>query len=288
MPRDRATLRTDLWADLDWRNLSIGAQWLYEYLLTTPSLSYVGVADWRPNRISKLARELTTDQVREYAEQLAEARFVVVDDETEEICVRSFLRHDGALKNPNLWKSIGKAFADTSSPTILKAIAREVVRLRDEFPEGMGKTNPWLSGDLQTILKTSTYTPIDTPSPKGEGQGVGTTTTSTTTSTNTSYSVEGEEKVIDEKKNSVPLPAHWAPTAEHIKRAKDMRIDVIEAADNFRLHAETHDRRAANWNAAFTSWLKKAPAQKPQHRHDPDWANKLQRGKPIIFNDMDD
>lgn len=29
-------------------------------------------------------------------------------------------------------------------------------------------------------------------------------------------------------------------------------------ADSFRLHAETHDRHAANWNAAFTTWLKKA------------------------------
>lgn len=56
----------------------------------------------------------------------------------------------------------------------------------------------------------------------------------------------------------MPLPASWAPTAEHIARAKDLGVDVIDEAENFRLHAETHDRRAANWNGAFTTWLKKS------------------------------
>ncbi len=73
----------------------------------------------------------------------------------------------------------------------------------------------------------------------------------------------GEE---DEKPSAKPskrkpetrLPKSWAPTAAHIERARERRIDLLAEAEAFRLHAETHDRHAASWNAAFTTWLMKA------------------------------
>ena len=52
MGRDRANIRTDMWGDDDWRGLTPGAQWLYEYLLTSPTLIYAGVADWRQVRVA--------------------------------------------------------------------------------------------------------------------------------------------------------------------------------------------------------------------------------------------
>ena len=69
------------------------------------------------------------------------------------------------------------------------------------------------------------------------------------------------------KKRETRLPADWSPTAEHVKRAHEAGIDLAREAEAFRLHAETHDRHAANWNAAFTTWLKKAkPSQQPAGR----------------------
>lgn len=65
------------------------------------------------------------------------------------------------------------------------------------------------------------------------------------------------------------LPKDWAPTAEHIKRAKELGVDVVNEAENFRLFADTHDRHAANWNGAFTMWLKKAKPSRPKNA---DWA----------------
>ena len=55
-----------------------------------------------------------------------------------------------------------------------------------------------------------------------------------------------------------PIPADWVPTASHYELAKTRGVDIALEADSFRLHAETHDRHAARWNSAFTSWLKKA------------------------------
>lgn len=60
------------------------------------------------------------------------------------------------------------------------------------------------------------------------------------------------------KMREVRMPAGWAPNVSHVARAQELGVDVVAEAESFRLHAETHDRHAANWNAAFTTWLKKA------------------------------
>lgn len=60
------------------------------------------------------------------------------------------------------------------------------------------------------------------------------------------------------KKPETKIPKDWAPTASHIERAKEKGVDVMRQAEAFKLHAETHDRRAASWNAAFTTWLIRA------------------------------
>lgn len=56
-----------------------------------------------------------------------------------------------------------------------------------------------------------------------------------------------------------PIPEDWHPTDPHRVRAEQLGLDLAEQAELFRLHAEGHDRRMANWNSGFTSWLIKAP-----------------------------
>ena len=283
MARDYAQIRTDIWADDHWRTLTPGAQWLYEHFLTSPTLTHAGVADWRPARVAKLARSLTTESVRKYADELERGRFILTDDETEEVVVRSFLRHDGVLLNPNMWKSLGAAYAGIYSSRIKAVVAAEVNRLRNESPDGLvtskgGRVNPWLSKHLQTLIKTGSDTPPDTPthtpsdtltetpsdspsdtssdspSPEGADRGSPPTPVPTPTPRNASHSNARAKS----KSREVALPKDWSPTAEHIERARTLSVDVISEAENFRLHADAHARKAVNWNAAFTMWLKKA------------------------------
>jgi hypothetical protein len=54
------------------------------------------------------------------------------------------------------------------------------------------------------------------------------------------------------------LPKDWTPTKAHFDLAKERGVDLATEVESFRLHAETHDRHAARWNGAFTTWLKKA------------------------------
>lgn len=69
---------------------------------------------------------------------------------------------------------------------------------------------------------------------------------------------EESERAPRAKRPEVRLPKSWAPTAVHYERARDRGVDIVAEAEAFRLHAETHDRHAVNWNAAFTMWLSKA------------------------------
>jgi hypothetical protein len=60
------------------------------------------------------------------------------------------------------------------------------------------------------------------------------------------------------KKPEIALPSSWSPTPSHFDRATKDGLDIAKQVERFRNHAEAHDRRAANWNAAFTMWLSKA------------------------------
>lgn len=78
------------------------------------------------------------------------------------------------------------------------------------------------------------------------------------------FSPEPVEKP-SRKAPAVRIPATWAPNDAHRVTAKDRRLNVEWQAERFRDHAETNDRRCANWDAAFRNWLAKAdPSREPR------------------------
>src|SRR3954447_16815038 len=98
MAREYARLRIDIWIDDNFRRLSPPAQHLYFVLLTSPSLSYCGVSDWRPGRIAAAAAGWTAEAVEAAGRELTECQYIVPDAGTEEVLIRSFIRHDGLMK----------------------------------------------------------------------------------------------------------------------------------------------------------------------------------------------
>ncbi len=80
-----------------------------------------------------------------------------------------------------------------------------------------------------------------------------------------------EEAKASSPARSISLPSDWAPTAEHFERATTLGVDIAREAVAFRLHAETHDRKAVKWNAAFTSWLMKAKPSTARPRPNDEW-----------------
>lgn len=149
MARDRANIRVDLWADEDWRAHSLGAQHLYQLILTHPTLNYAGVADWRPGRLAALTSGRTTADVQRDAQELADAHFIYVDDATEEVLVRSFARHDGVIKHPRLHVTMANDFAGIASSEIKEFFAFEIQKLHSEQPD----LALWSHPKVKTILK---------------------------------------------------------------------------------------------------------------------------------------
>lgn len=266
MAREYAKIRTDIWGDEDWRKVSGPEKLLYFTLLSHATLSYAGVADWRPNRLAPLVDESwTVDALRNVAASLEARHLIVTDDATEEVLVRSFIRHDGLMKQPRLAVSMSAAFTAVASVKLKQVIAFEVQKLRGEQPE----LACWGDARVATVLEHSgvdvkTLGPglgIDLGSVseafgRNVGEGLVSPTSTATTTTTKASPLPG-------KLREMPLPKDWAPTADHIERSRELRVDVIDEAENFRLHAEAHDRRAKNWNAAFTTWLKKSKPKPP-------------------------
>jgi hypothetical protein len=262
MARDRANINTGIWTDQDFRDLTIAEQHLYKLLMTHPTLSYAGVVDWRPARIAAMSADATPAGVRQTAEALQEKRYVFIDEETEEILVRSFLRHDGLLKQPKLSISMVNAFAAVASKRIREVVTHELQKLHAEHPEwaafGQEKVLALVKGKGTDMAEFSPdFTPAVTlPLTLNAAQADPLpTSTATATSTNLSSRRSPER----------PLPADWSPNEKHRVDAEEKYLSVDILAQAFKNHAEAHDRRVRNWDAAFRNWILKAtPGTPPQ------------------------
>jgi hypothetical protein len=177
MAREHARVKLTIWEDDDFRQLSAPAQHLYFVLMTSPKLDYAGVTDWRPARIAQLAGGWTPEAVEIAAQELSEALYLIIDAESEEVLIRSFVRSDGLLEQPNLAVAARKAHASVASAALRAIIVHELIRLHADKPtlRGWSKIAELLE---RTSLDPSEYptfeasrNPFDDPSGKGEPKG---------------------------------------------------------------------------------------------------------------------
>lgn len=157
MARRYAQVRPDMWLDDDWRSLTPHAQHLYLVLLTDPGLSYAGVAEWKPGRLRQRANEWNATDLIIAAQECSDRHFLIFDDETEEVSVRSFLRHDGLMKQPRMAVSMALAFGQIGSNKIRAAVVHELQRLKRENPDWEAWTKP----QVMTVLKQNAVNPRD-------------------------------------------------------------------------------------------------------------------------------
>jgi hypothetical protein len=152
MARDHARIRVDIWADEDWRDLPSISQWLYLCLLSSPSLNFCGVTDWRPARIAALNAEMKADDVEYAAAWLEAGEFLVIDRDTEEALIRSWVKHDGLVSSPNMSKAMVKAHAAIGSGILRAVVVDQLERLK--------QANPKLAGwqHLQGVLRKRSLT----------------------------------------------------------------------------------------------------------------------------------
>lgn len=137
MARKFSQWNLDAWNDPDFRALPAPAQHLYMLLWTSPGLSYCGVHDWRPARLVGRAAGLTEDVIRTIADCLIARHFLVVDEESEEVLIRSWIRFDGLMERTKMAVAMVNAYTEVSSPTLRGVIVHELAKIKSLAPDLM-------------------------------------------------------------------------------------------------------------------------------------------------------
>lgn len=259
MAREIANVQTSLWGNPEWKGLGVIEQWLYLHLMSHPTLSYAGVADWVPKRLAASSSGLTVDRVVTAAIRLQDARFVYIAEATDEILIRSFLRHDGLLKQPKLSVSMVNAFSAIASLEIQKIVVNELQRLAVEFPHWKA----FESEKVQVILKyegadmaefTQGFTPGVTPELTPGFTLNGDRDLGLRTATATSTATSSKED-IGRAKRSHQMPKDWKPSESNIKKAKDAGLNLDFEVEQFTNHHLAKGSTFKDWHRAFATWL---------------------------------
>jgi hypothetical protein len=175
MPRSEARIFTSIWRDPHFTGMDPGAQRLYMFLLSQDDLSYCGVMPMRERRWAPKAAGLTVADIERDLKTLEASprRFVITDEDTGELLIRSLLRRDGVWRQPNLLKQARESAGQIESFKIRAALAGELRRLPlDETPSEQVRT---LVADFIADLEQgnpypSAYPPDNPPEdPDGDG-----------------------------------------------------------------------------------------------------------------------
>ena len=121
MARSHGKVLAKVWQDDDWTSLPPRSQWLYMLLLSQPKLSLIGCLDYMPGRWTRLAEGVSVDYVECIVEHLEDTDYVIVDRDTDELLIRTFVRHDGIENgNVNLRKGMWGAWKAMQSAVLRK------------------------------------------------------------------------------------------------------------------------------------------------------------------------
>jgi len=129
MARSHGRIMAAIWNDGDFIAMRGSAQRLFMFLLSQPDLSHAGLLPMRVNRWAKKAEDLSPKSIRSDLDYLAERHFIVADEDTEEVLVRTFVRNDGVYKQPKVMLRMREDARQIESPALRSVFRVELDRL---------------------------------------------------------------------------------------------------------------------------------------------------------------
>lgn len=127
-----------IWTDPEWLDLTSTQKLVYLQLISQPNVSKCGVLPFVPRRWAHMHPDLSADDLIDALSALEDKRYVVVDRDTEEILIRTYLRYDEAWKQTNGTRGIQIEAQEIMSKRLLDAVI-------DEYEQASG--NPWHKGN---------------------------------------------------------------------------------------------------------------------------------------------
>jgi hypothetical protein len=129
MARTFAQVQLRIWVDDEFTALSVEAQHLYMLLLSQEDIGPSGLIPLRPRRWAKLAANGSVDNVMASLAELDAASFLVVDEETAEVLVRTFIRNGENYKHVRLLRTALNQAERAESTRIRSALGQELALL---------------------------------------------------------------------------------------------------------------------------------------------------------------
>lgn len=127
-----------IWTDPEWLDLTSTEKLVYLQLISQPNVSKCGVLPFVPRRWAHMHPDLSADDLIGALSALEAKRYVVVDRDTEEILIRTYLRYDEAWKQTNGTRGIQIEAQEIMSKRLLDAVI-------EEYEQASG--NPWNKGN---------------------------------------------------------------------------------------------------------------------------------------------
>ncbi len=283
MARSEARLLVSIWDDPDFLALSPMAQRLFLFLISQPDLTHDGVLAIRERRWSKKAAGLTQAEIIDSLDELAAARFVVVDEDAEELVIRSFIRRDRVYRQPNVLHAAADHLATVSSPIIRAAVAVELDRIKATDQEIPEKAAPILDAMIEALNKGSrnpSANPSGNPSVArpGERGGVREVVTDSPFPVASQISPPPGPRGAapprpreDAPKRGTRVPDDFAVTAEMVAWARehtpdaDGRVQTAAFIDYWR-GKTGKDATKLDWPATWRNWMRKAQGDHDRQR----------------------
>jgi hypothetical protein len=138
---------------------------MYGFLISQTDLDHSGIISWRPARWALDLNEPEED-VRAWLKELEQAKFVVIDEEWQELLVRSLIRRDEIWKLPNVFKAAAGSATASKSRRIKGALYGEVRRI--DFSGTRHETQA-LARELLTVLEPFSNPSGTDPEPSRRG-----------------------------------------------------------------------------------------------------------------------
>jgi hypothetical protein len=277
MARDHTRIHQDIWGDDEWRDLSPEAQHLYFVLYTWPP-TFCGAGDWQPRKIAPRARGWEVPQVLDAAEELVAGEFVLIDLDTDEHLVRSWIKHDGLYRQPNMAVSMVNARANLASRKLRGVVVHEVLKLRKAEPKLESWKRDTVSKMLdQTAIDPSSEdwaSPWDSPSVSTWARGSVSTKPTGSASTSPTPLLLTPTPSSNSKESGARgsrLPEGWEPSRDLVAQMRsecphvDLRSEHAKFTDYWAAVPGAKGRKA-DWDATWRNWIRRASENAPRRQ----------------------
>lgn len=161
--RDYANIITAIWRDARFRALPAAPQRTYLMLVTQPDISGAGTLPLTVRRWAQNAPDTSREDISADLKALEAAGFIYADEDTEELLVRTFVKHDKGYTNPKRKPVILSAAAAIESPKLRRVLWSELEKLglADSLPQ-LSETSTDSLSDSQSASDRVVVTVVTT------------------------------------------------------------------------------------------------------------------------------